>query len=257
MSLKKPPLVEVWMSFRFDPSPGAPAWNEGRYQVFLETVADTHVNVQHMVRKGIRINNKRGKRPRIESIAEEVMAVRAISENGLRIVQLTADELIVNYLRGDTEPYPGFPTLLDEAIAHCGRYDNCYHPLGIIEVSLHYVDAVEIPVQSQGNISSEDYFKLNFQVPEDVFGRFSAFDIKATVHPPSCDEAVQLSFATEPTEIENSRRFRLEWHTGAKNKERMNSAEVRARMQSAHDRLYTCFKHAFTPKGWSLFEPEQ
>ncbi len=37
----------------------------------------------------------------------------------------------------------------------------------------------------------------------------------------------------------------------------MMDEEVRANLEAAHDRLEKCFRHAFTAKGWALFEPDE
>src|SRR5262249_4002829 len=147
-------------------------------------------------------------------------------------VQLTPDQLVVNYLRGETDPYPGFATLLAEAMAHCRRYGECYQPIGILEAALHYVDQVAIPLDrvAEGRVlRSEDYFTLDLRFPEEVFGTFATFEITATVQPPDGTAPVQIIFATVPPRVEDShRKFRLEWHTPVRTGDRMTEDEVRA-----------------------------
>ncbi len=119
--------------------------------------------------------------PRVREVVEQVLAVRAFTENGQRAVQLTPDGLVVNYLRGDDAPYPGFSILLDEALAHCRRYVECYCPVGLLEVS---GCTTSIPWRSRFRargkvLRTEGHLTLNFQVPEDILGNFLAFDVKA------------------------------------------------------------------------------
>lgn len=257
MSLAKPPLVESWMSFRFEPAVGLPPWTRDRYRVFLDNLSETHPNVEEMARHGIQVvASKRGGRPQIKEIVEQILAVRARTEDGLRAVQMGPDELVVNYLRGEGQPYPGFPALLDEAMAYCRRYADCYHPLGVLEATLHYVDLVELPIPENRILRSEEYLTLDFRVPEEAFGHFAAFEVKAVVLPPGSKDTVQLEFASIPGRPDDPlRQFRLEWHTASKSSGRMTEDEVRASLQEAHDRLGVCFRHAFTAKGWALFEP--
>jgi uncharacterized protein (TIGR04255 family) len=257
VALKKPPLVEVWMSFRFEPAAGVNSWTRERYLTFLGTLSDSHPEIQEMTRHAIRVASKRGTH-RIKEIAEEVMAMRAMSGDGFRAVQLTPDELLVNYLRGEGLEYPGFEALLDEALGHCRRYAECYHPAGILRAALHYVDLVEIPIPDDGLLRSDEYFTLNLQVPEQHFGNYTAFEVRAAVVPPGGREPVEFVFATEPSHLDAPlARFRLEWHTAAGAGVRMNEEEARANLLAAHDRLGKCFRHAFTEKGWALFEPEE
>jgi uncharacterized protein (TIGR04255 family) len=257
--LKKPPLVEVWMSFRFEPAADAPPWTRERYQLLLGSLADDYPRLEKLARHSLRVEvSGRRQKAHIKEVAEEVLAMRVLTEDGLRAVQLTPDSLVVNFLRSESEPYPGFPVLLDEALAHCSRYAECYRPNGILEAALHYVDLIELPITEGGVLRSERYITLNFQVPEEVFGRFAAFEMKAVVRPPEGAELVEVIFATEPAAAgDTHRRFRLEWHTGVKTGSRMTEKEIRTNLQAAHDRLWNCFRHAFTREGWALFEPEE
>jgi uncharacterized protein (TIGR04255 family) len=257
MPLKKPPLLEIWMSFRFEPAPGAPAWSNERYKLFLDAVAKTHPTVEQMIRRGIRVEkSRRGGKPKVTDVVNEVMAVRALTDDGLRIVQLWPDTLIANYLRREAEPYPGFDALLDEALSHLRQYQTCYSPLGVVSVALHYVDEVAIPREGQAILRTEEYLTLNVVMPEKVFGAFSAFDINAILQPPGGADPIQVGFASAGGD-ETQSRFRLEWHTESKSASRMNEEEVRSRLGSAHERLSRCFQRTFTEKGWALFEPDE
>jgi uncharacterized protein (TIGR04255 family) len=257
MQLRKPPLVEVWMSFRFEPAAVAPPWDRDRYNIFFHAVAETYPDLEEMVRQAVRVEaSKKGGKPRIKGLEEQVLAMRAFTENRLRAVQLTPDELVVNYLRATTDPYPGFEALLDEALARCRQYAELYQPNGVIEAALHYVDVVSVPVPENKIIRTEEYFTLDFRVPEHVFGHFSVFEMRVIMRPPNDPEPVQLVFATIPGQAEEThRRFRLEWHTPVRGSRAMDDDELRGNIRAANARLENCFFHAFTPKGWALFEP--
>lgn len=258
MGLRNPPLVEVWMSFRFEPVPGAPAWTRERYQTFLSSV-NGYPSVEEMVKRGVRVSKSRpGKLPKVTEILDQVMAVRAFTEDGLRAVQMTPDELAVNYLRGGTEPYPGFATLLNESMAHCKRYVECYEPDGVIEAALHYEDIVRIPIPENRLVAIDKYFTLSVQVPESVFGPFAAFEVKALVKPPGSPGPLEVVLSAPPVRSDDDYRpVHLEWHTAVRGDARMTLDETRSKLQEAHDRLGKCFYHAFTPEGWALFEPDE
>src|SRR5262249_28822034 len=133
VSLRKPPLVEIWMSFRFEPAVDAPPWTSERYKVFLDSVAEQYPNVEQMVRPAIRVAATRpGKQLQTKEIRGQVRAWGAIREDGRRVVQLAPDERVVNSLRGESEPYRGSPSRLEEALAHYRRYLDCYHPAGVV-----------------------------------------------------------------------------------------------------------------------------
>lgn len=247
------------MSFRFEPAPGSPVWDRKRYEIFLDAVGQAYPNVEEMSRRAVQLAASRaGAHPRVKQIVEQILAIRAITDDGLRVVQLMPDQLAVNYVRGDAEPYPGFSVLLDEAIRHCQRYIECYRPLGVLEAALHYVDIVDVPLPPDRCIQSDDYFTLTFEAPEEAFGGFVALEVKAVMAPPGSKEPVELIFTSEPSRSEDPhRRFQLEWHTAARTGSRMDDTSLRANLQVAHDRLEKCFRSAFTPKGWALFESDE
>ncbi len=246
------------MSFRFEPAAGSPPWDRERYKIFFNKVSETYPNVEEMVRRAVQVvTSKHGGKPKIKDIVEEVLAMRAFAEDGLRAVQLTPDALVANFLRDSSTPYPGFTSLLDEAVKNCRQYFKCYRPVGVLEVALHYIDLVEIPIPEAGVFASEDYFTLDMRAPG-AFGAVASFSINATFRPPGEAEPVELVFATEPLGGDDThRRFRLEWHTGVRSSARMTDEDVRANLQAAHDRLAKCFRQAFTDTGWALFEPEE
>lgn len=245
------------MSFRFEPAATAAAWTRERYKAFIDT-APAYPNVEEASQKGYRVvESRRGGMPKVKDVVEQIVAVRAFTEDGLRSFLLAPDTLVVNYLKGDKEAYPGFSTLLDEAIGHCRRYEECYQPAGVLEAALHYVDLVEIPIPENRLLASEEYFTLNVEAPETTFGPFGAFELKAFFKPPSSPTHLEVIFAAPPSRKEDTHRpFRLEWHTTVPTGTRMNLDAVRANLQGAHDRLEKCFRQAFTPKGWALFEPD-
>ena len=245
------------MSFGFEPAANAPAWTRERYEAFLNRMPD-YPNQEQMVRQGIKVEgSKRGRLPKVKEMIHQVVAVRAFTEDGLRAFHLAPDELVVNYLWGGEKPYPGFETLLDEAMVFCKRYVECYHPLGVVKTDLHYVDIVEIPVPESGVVATEKYLTLNVQAPQDVFGPFSVVELKTQFRPPGSQAPVELLFATEPVgEGDVRRRLRLEWHTTDQTGSRLTQDVARANLLAAHERLEKCFRHAFTPDGWALFEPD-
>ena len=256
--LKKPPLVEVWMSFRFEPVAGCPEWDRKRYETFLSTVATTHPNIEEMTRRALQLStSKFGKTTRVQQQSDQLLAVRAISEDGLRVVQMKPDLLAVHYICSHSEPYPGFSKLLDEAISLSRRYADCYRSPGIVEAALHYVDTVEIPLPENRLLHSDDYFTIQFEAPEQTFGGLIALEIKAMMLPPDGKEPVELLFTADPVrQDEANRRFHLEWHSAAKTGGRMEEDCLRATLKDTHDRLEKCFRSAFTPKGWALLEPD-
>lgn len=258
MSLRRPPLVEVWMSFQFQPATAAPPWDRERYELLLDVLRADYPNAEEMARHAVRLGPaKRSGKPQVKEVIDQVLAVRAYSESGLRAIHLWPDRLVVNYLRGDSEPYPGFPALLEEAVVLCRAYSECYHPVGVVQVALHYVDVVELPVPASRVIRSEDYLTLNLQFPEAAFGAIGTFDLKAVFYPVDNSQAVQLGFSTlKSVEGAPVRPFRLEWHTGERADSIMTEDEIRLNLRRAHDRLETCFRQSFTPAGWALFEPD-
>lgn len=246
------------MSFRFEPAESSPPWHRPRYVQFLDALADQFPNRQEMTRQAVQLAvTKPGRPPKVTQLVENVQAMRALSDDGLQAVQLMPDQLVVNFLRGD-KPYPGFDVLLERATDLQRRYQECYSPVGITEVALHYIDLVSIPVDESRVVYTEKYVTIDFHAPVAHFGNFSTFDLRAVVHPPPEKLPVQVVFSLEPGGPEDThRRYRLEWHSQTRGDPVMSDADVRTHLRAAHDRLWKCFQSAFTPDGWALFQPEE
>lgn len=255
MELKKSPLIEIWMSFRFDPGESPGKWDGARFNKLWKTLKDEYPNRQELRQQSIRVGTKKKSGdPVFKGFLDEIIAQRVISENELRVVQLRPDELIVNYVKGATEPYPGFESLLDVAAARCQSYFECYQPAGIVQTALHYVDIVEIPIES-GQIRTGDYFTFDVRAPDSW--TFGTFRLQTTLCPADSKEIIEVVFATEPGKTESGNaRFRLEWHIASKSEDRMTIEQAKAALSNFHASLGKCFRQAFTEKGWALFEPQ-
>jgi len=256
MRLNKPPLIEAWMSFRFDPGIAQPAWNRHRFKLLLDDLASTHPDIQEMKRQAVELTaSKRNGVPKVRKIIEDILAMRALSEDGLRAVQMRSNELVVNYIRGGND-YPGFDALLEEAMEVSHRYQELYRPLGVVEVALHYIDVVFLPKNDEGNVDTEEYLTVDFRIPPN-FGNFSAFDIRTVVRPLPEKLPVHMYVASEAgLDDDPEQKIRIEWHTSKVSTSVMGEEEVRANLNAAHDRLAKCFQSIFTAKGWALLEPE-
>ena len=252
VSLNKPPLTEVWISFEFEPPPGGSPWTQERYGLFLKRIEDAYPVTEQLIQSGLR-QEKGSKKVQL---VEAVVAVRSFSDTGTRAVQLRPNGMVVNYIRSDGEKYPGFASLLDEAIRHQQAYRECYNPAGVVGAALHYVDVVEIPIPESGVFQSEEYFTVNLRLPE-AFGSVADFHLATVLRVAETDDLVELVFSSDAhVPGESIRRFRLEWHMPVKGAGRMDDRQLRDGLILAHDRLYVCFRSVFTPNGWALFEPE-
>lgn len=261
MKLKTPPLVEVWLSFGFDPGPNAPVWDRRHYKKFLKTISSTHPKIEGVIRHGIRVEKKKkGKKnsqPQVIDIEESVLAMRALSEDDCRSVQLEPDRLTIAYIQGKETEYPGFSVLVSEAMTYFEEYLSCYRPNGAKEVTLHYDNIIEISRSDSEHFETKDFFSLNVEIPHAQFGHFVSFDLRAVVRPPNKDGVVEFVFATQPGQKDDTNfRFRLEWHTSVQSESIMDDQQVRDNLQIAHDRIETCFRSAFTERGWALFDPD-
>ncbi len=251
MTLSKPPLVEVWLSFEYEPPTGGGAWTEDRYRVFLKRIEGTHPNPEELIQSGLR-----RKGAKHAQLVEAVVAVRSFSESGTRAIQLRPNQMVVNYVRTEAEPYPGFVALLDEALVRNRDYRECYNPAGVVAAALHYVDVIEIPVPESGTVQSEEYFTINLRLP-DTFVSVVDFHLATVLRVAETNDVVELVFSSEPfVKGEAVRKFRLEWHASVMGTNRMDEDELRSGLTIAHDRLYGCFRSVFTAKGWNLFEPQ-
>lgn len=159
MKLRKPPIVQAWIEFRFEPSPDHP-WEEQPVMAFLETTAAEYDDPSREFIKSSEVHVRAGTGgafPQFQ-LREATVAVRAFNVARTRWLEVWHNRLRCGLLRGGAG-YEGFSALRANALAMLDSHASAFEPMSVISFVLHYEDAVDAPL-TDGRLNLEDYFTL-------------------------------------------------------------------------------------------------
>jgi uncharacterized protein (TIGR04255 family) len=253
VSLKKPPIVEMWVEFNFDRNPGEEV---GRAYAFLQSYSSEYPQLEVTGEDQLEFRQvSPAKIPEIVSRKQSIKHLRVHSGQGNRWLQLTPTQLVCNSLRLG-ESYPGFDAMSTDAVAKLVRYSEMCGPVKLRFAAIHYVDVIEVPVASSGEVQLEDYFTLGLDVPKDPFGSQLSYLMKTMIRPADGTGhfEVQLQFEQAVSE-RNVFRFRMDWHKFCPYDGEVDPLRVLQELKRADESVFRCFRAAFTEKAWQLFEP--
>ena len=259
--LKKPPVIEAWIGFKFQYGEEPPLWNENRAETLIEECfGDKFKKKDFGVTAKIKIETSSG-RPDFSKPELIFERIRAVTEKEDRFIQAGRSWLVYNLLRKGKD-WPGFPTLREEALETYDKYIEFLRPDILQSVSLHYRDSVLIPTNEKGRIKIEDYFTVCPKVPDETFGVIGRFVIDLILPEMFENGTLRLIMKDQPM-ISNGNepspfRFLMDWDvTSNKRFELLSNDIVTGWLDKAHTVLYNVFKKSFTEKGWQLFNQEE
>jgi uncharacterized protein (TIGR04255 family) len=255
LRLANPPIVEVGVEFQFDPNPEKPPWDLPVAMPFIQRFQESLPHVEIVQAEEIRIE-KRSSRGIPEKLSGKISLdhVKAQDKDERRRLEVGSDRMGYRLLRCGKE-YPGFDSLLIEALDKLSQYVEHFHPTAVRGAALTYLDIVKIPVTPGEGVDLDDYFRLGLRVPDDPFGVLGGFSIKLIFpHSPRAD-GVLLVFATEPTTEDGALRFRMRWQGPCDGINSLGPDAISQRLEAAHEHMRKCFMACFTEKGLGLFDP--
>lgn len=253
MNLKKPPIVEMWVEFNFDPKPD----KETRSSVlFLQKYAQEYPELEISQEDRLEFRQvSPTKLPEVVARKTAVKHIRVQDAEGARWMHLTATQLVFNYLRLG-EKYPGFSALSEDALTKLGQYVEICKPAKLRHAAIHYVDVVEVPVPATGEIELRDYFLLGLDLPKNPFGSQLSYSVKTALQPPDGTGPLEIELQFLPIITEKRVfRFRLDWHKSCPYNNEVEPARVLNDLKLAHESVMRCFRPAFTDRTWQLFDP--
>ena len=157
--LGKPPIVESWIGFDFEPRADKIVWDGQLANELADSVADNFPKKDLRYRSKVQIVPAGpGQLPVPKSIEHKLEAVRIQNEDSTRLLQIGDDRIFYHQLGGSDE-WPGFAPLLEETLGMVDRYSEVFAPPNIKMATLHDVDIVKIPLDGK-TIQLDDYFKL-------------------------------------------------------------------------------------------------
>lgn len=161
----KPPILEALCEVHFDRPAAGDAEHEKMRSLWVRDYPDQRIideqNLEFQVRpEGVSVQQQpRGRR------------LIARSADGLNLVQLTANFLVVNRLA----PYPGWKEFFAATILSRGRDVCAMADLRIRRVGLRYINRITIPQQP---FVWEDWFQMRLPIPSDLPSEHQGFHLE-------------------------------------------------------------------------------
>jgi uncharacterized protein (TIGR04255 family) len=256
MNLGKPPIVQVWIEFRFDRGSDGPEWGLETANRFFEQIQEAYPEREQVAQHHLKIEKvEKNQRPRIIDERLQLVGMRAFTMERNRCIQLVQNVLTCNFARTQSG-YEGFDALKTEALATFGLYVDFFRPSRLLQAVIHYVDLVRIPFV-HGHVPLADYFTFAHDLPETGFGTTLGLDIQYTARPAESKDLLEVRLYSEQPDPEGPKaQFRMEWRLMILEGLTFGPDELAKRLYEGHDTLLRCFKNSFTEKGWALFEPK-
>ncbi len=255
MPLSKPPIVEMWIEFNFDPNP------VGGHQAavqFLQEYAEEYPQLE--ISREDRLEFRQVSPTKLPEVVSQEIAIkhlRAHDVQGTRWLHLTPKQLVCNFLRLG-ENYPGFEALCSAAVAKLVKYVEICKPVKIRYAAIHYVDVIDVPAPPGGEIKLRDYFTLGLDLPAEPFGSQLSYLIQTTVRPPDGTGPLEIHLQYDPLTTEKGFfRFRMDWHKSRPYDVEVDLGKIPVELKVAHQSVMRCFRAAFTDRTWELFGPGQ
>ena len=257
MKLNKPPVIETWIDFKFEPNPSKREWTESIAESFLSKYRDDLVvqdAIYSQTYRVVPIDEPRG-RPKVEMADQGLDRMRARDAAGVRCLQIADDQLVFNIVRHDSALDYG--SLRDEAILKLADYISFFKPEVVKHAELCYVDVIAIPKPPDGSpIKLEEFFNMRLELPPE-FGTSHYFAIRTWLDVPGSKDLLEAKVESVTAPVESGVfQFRADWRYVCQDLRTIDLRVIRDRLDEAHDCILHRFKASVTKATWELFEPE-
>ena len=254
--LKRPPIVEAWVSLEFEPREDAPPWGFSTAARFIAKYAQEFPRAEWVAKQQVQLQAGSPKDvPQVVSREVALETVRVFNEARTRWLQLRSDAIIYNVVEAGSA-YPGFDRLREDGLAKFADYIEHFNPKSVQNATICYLDVVEIPAGADDIIQLEDYFTVVSPLPSEPFGNLMHFEFRHVFHCPVDDGPLVFVLQPVPSPREPHRvRFFMTWQKICTDVNTVDLATIRKRLDVSHEYLRQCFHAAVTPKTWQLFEP--
>lgn len=257
MKLRKPPLLEAYIRFDMKLGENAPSLDERRAGEFLELSADQVKPKDVIYRDDVQIDWDKAGRATGLRRRRRVEVVRACNADETRWVQVGPLYVVLNLVRNAAKSdYAGYEDLKRAALECFDKYVQFFAPEAVREVTLHYVDVIELPKQSA--LPLENYLRLLPSIPPQGFGPVQRFMVALSAQASNPDDTIHVILGREPDDdVRKVHRLRMEWEAKSSNLSTLDHGELIRRLDRIHVDVRTCFRACFTDNGWQLFDPDE
>jgi len=250
---KKPPLLEVYCEFLFDP-PEGDSWEGLQVCEFVGLIGEGYTQHRMMHHGGvqIRLHDEEGDYWGHGDPDDIVPLFRFSTDDGSTTVQVGENLLVVNQL----PPYYGWSRYGPRVLDGIKAYSHVWKPVKVVQAFLHYVDRVLTP---QGNFEFRDYFNLYAVLPPAFDRPYTnlslSFDIEGCGRGDVLSVAVQQVSSPDPDGMS----FLLNWDYGSTEPIELDPelSRVREWLEAAHTCCGYYFQSLFTDRCFALFEPDE
>lgn len=251
---KNPPIIEAWILFSFGAPPNKTAWGFEQAERFAALIRKEFSLGELFFRQEVDVEElDESKPPRISRNERILEKIRMTNEARTRCVQIADEKLVFNVLTGGSN-YPGFQSLVNEALHFVKLYEQTYDCGAPHSVILHYKDIVRISVPTSLTIDLEDYFTIIRDLPPEPFGNTRAFASYFQTVCPTDELPLTINVNHLPP-ADGEFRFQLDWEKVCKPGDFSDRDLLRSSLSETSEFMVECFEKSITPKTRELFEP--
>ena len=126
--LGRPPIVESWIGFDFEPKADKVAWDGQLANQLVDSLVEDFPKKDLRYRSEVQVVAAGpGQLPMPKAIQHKLEMVRVQNETATRVLQIGDDRLFLHQLKGEEE-WPGFESLMEETLGMVDRYTEVFQP---------------------------------------------------------------------------------------------------------------------------------
>jgi uncharacterized protein (TIGR04255 family) len=132
--------------------------------------------------------------------------MRFTRRDNSRLLQLGRDLLIVNQLR----PYPHYEQWREKTLAALKVYRQLAEPAGIRHLGVRYINRINIPKGTDGDVRMEHYFRVYPEIPSELGRAHGPFMLQVLMRPVCTDHQLTLMLGMIPSEQPDAMTFMMD-----------------------------------------------
>ncbi len=255
--LGKPPIIEAWIGIQIERSSETPDWSLLAANAFLRKYLKDMPRAIAEQGRTLHVKEADGELPpQVVGEKEELYAVRLMTSNEDRCLQMLGSQLVYNVLTSGAD-YPGFEGMLDEAIPKFVEYLDFSRPRSLVSAALCYVDLIRIPAEPGKAINLRDYFQFAVDSPGDPYGPMASYGIQTAFQCPEDEGPLHMVLQSLPYNSDGGyAEFLMQWRKECTGIESLDFEDVVCRLHVARNYIRRCFRASVSDRAWTLFEPQ-
>lgn len=241
----KPPLVEVFCEFFFEPQSNA-EWDIFLLPQMHDKIRDRFPERKHLRTVGVHLNRDRAKGFQMERFGPATPRHQFISTDGKSLAQVGDNLLAVNQL----PPYYGWDNFRPRVEECFAAYCDLWKPQRIACAALHYIDKIDIPLPQ---LNLFEYFNLYPTLPDDAPDSITSIAMGFESQGKMEGDIFAVAFRQEPSANPEHTSFVLQFDYVAGAGLELALEGVTGWLEAAHDACSSFFRSAITAKCAELF----